>query len=1461
MRHHRFLAALVLLAGSIAPPARADGDAAKTVPAEPPKIDLAKQATLYVVGYAHLDTEWRWAYPQTIREFIANTLHHNFALFEKYPSYVFNFSGSRRYQMMQEYYPEEFKKLKGYVAQGRWFPCGSSVDENDANVPSGESFIRHVMYGNRYFRRNFGVASEEFMLPDCFGFPAALPSLLAHCGVKGFSTQKLTWGLAIGKIPFKVGTWEGPDGRSVVAALDPGAYVGEVKENLATSEGWAKRIDTNGEKSGVFADYHYYGTGDQGGAPKASSVDMVEQSVHTDGHTKVVSGPADWMFRSITPEMAKRLPVYKGELELTEHSAGSITSEAYMKRWNRKNELLADAAERAALMSWWTGADAYPSQRLEDAWTLVLGSQMHDILPGTSLPKAYEYAWNDEVLASNVFADVLQHAVGGVADSMDTRAQGTPVVIYNPLSMDRDDVAELTIPWTTRATGAEAIGPDGRGAPVQIVSIKNGTARVLLRAHVPSAGFAVYDIRPVSNAKSDGHAPAQDVRVTSDSIENERFLVKIDNHGDVASIHDKSLKKEVLSAPARLGLHYERPRDWPAWNQDWADRQKPAIGYVSGAPKIRVAESGPVRGTLQVEREYEGSKYVQNISLSTGGAGDSIVFETHIDWNERERSLRATFPLAAANATATYDIQTGVIERGNATPAQFEYAAHQWMDTTDKSSAFGISILNDCKYASDKPDDATLRLTLLYTPGVRGGYQDQGTQDIGRHEMKYAIAPHHGDWRAGGTPWKAARLNQPLRAFVVPAHDGPLGKSLSLLSCDNPNVMVVAAKKAEDSDEIVVRLRELTGRNAETVHVRFASDAAAAREIDGQEREIGTARIENGALAAGVHGYGLRAYAVKVASPKSRATPATSTRVPLAFDADVVSTNAHRDDGAMEQGRAYPAEQFPLHLTVAGVAFDLGSSDDKKSNALSCKGQSIALPSGDFDRAEILAASSGADARAIFLADETPVSVFIPSWRGYVGQWDNRRWGGIVPEQAYQWTNAMCGLDPGYIKNASVAWFCSHHHTPHQDEHYQYCYLFRSAIPLPHGATKLTLPNNPEIKIFAISAVHGSHDRALAAAPLRDMLTDRGEATPLRISSKGDANDAVRVQIEPTLYYREDSIRYTTDGSDPTPDSPLFTGSAPVGNALWLGTTTTIKAAAFDDAGDHGPIAMRTIEVHDTTPPRVKEAWAEYAAPRVHLLFSEPIDVDAARSPLSYALSDGKVSSVELAADACSASLILEAPLPSDRPTQLRLSSLHDLAGNTIGAAPITLAAPGPVFKRDVATNHDETIRDVKNLPIAAGKPWSISMWVRASAQPEDRTIIAGFGRCDDGANGTGRYLTKFASGIQFWTRNGDVPTRTQLDLNEWQMLTATCDGSTLRVYKNTKQIAEQPVALSDDEAEVHVLPVDPWERKRTFEGDLRDFTIWSTCLAPETIKTLHSAFKPPADRPADPAAASPAAK
>ena len=193
---------------------------------------------------------------------------------------------------------------------------------------------------------------------------------------------------------------------------------------------------------------------------------------------------------------------------------------------------------------------------------------------------------------------------------------------------------------------------------------------------------------------------------------------------------------------------------------------------MQGPTSVRIVESGPVRVALEVARETEGSTFVQTIRLAAGDAGNRIEVGNVVDWNTREAHLKAVFPLTAANPSATYNWDVGTIERGNNDERQFEVASHQWFDLTDRSGDFGVTVLSDAKFGSDKPDDSTLRLTLMRTPGTQGGYEDQGTQDIGRHEFVYGLAGHASDWRQARTDWQAQRLNQPLVAFESSKHAG-----------------------------------------------------------------------------------------------------------------------------------------------------------------------------------------------------------------------------------------------------------------------------------------------------------------------------------------------------------------------------------------------------------------------------------------------------------------------------------------------------------------------------------------------------------------------------------------------------------------------------------------------------------------------------------------------------------------
>lgn len=1397
--------------------------------AKPRPVDLEHDRNLYVVGYSHLDTQWRWTYPQVTREFIADTLRDNFSLFEKFPNYVFNFSGSRRYEMMAEYYPAEFAKMKTLVAAGRWFPAGSSVDEADAMVPSAESLQRHILYGNRYFRRELGVASEEFMLPDCFGFPAGLPSILAHAGLKGFSTQKLTWGSSVG-IPFKVGVWEGPDGNSVVAALDPGGYAALLKEDPSRSESWLARINATGAASGAYVDYRYVGTGDRGGAPAESSIRWVERGIAGQGPIRVLSSKADQLFKDLKPEQISRLPRYQGELLLTQHSAGSITSQAYMKRWNRKNELLATAAERASVAALVLGAAPYPERKLYEAWDLLLGSQMHDMLPGTSLPKAYEYCWNDELLAANFFGAALTNGIGAIADGLDTQTQGIPLVVFNPLSIAREDVVEAKIRSAlTAGESIEVHGPDGKNVAAQVLEQKADGTTIAFVARVPGLSFVTFEVRTVQAKAS----TKSELKANKDGLENEYYRVVIAPDGDVASIFDKRAGRELLSSPLRLAFLSEKPEQYPAWNMDWSDRQKAPRAYVDGPATVRVTESGPARVAVEIAREAEGSRFVQTIRLAAGGAADRVELATQIDWQTPGSSLKAVFPLAIANPVATYDSQLGTLIRGNNEPKKYEVPQHQWFDLDAPDHSFGISVLNDSKFGSDKPDDRTLRLTLLYTPAVRSQYQDQATQDFGRHEMVYAVTSHAGDWRSAQVPWTAARLNQPLLAFQATAHLGKLGKTFALFEVSNPQVIVDAVKRAEDGNDIVVRLRELTGQPAKAVQLKTTLGLSSVRELDGQERTLGSMAVEAGAVTFDVRGYGLKTLALKIDQAEPRIPATTAATVSLAYNADVVSTNANRADGQVAAaGKSFPAEQLPAKIISEGIEFVTGPTADGKLNAVAAEGQRIALPEGNYDRLYLLAAAED-DVAAKFTIDGKPTELTIQRWTGYVGQWDNREWEGQVPELGYSWFNPLAGLTPGYVKHSTVAWYASHRHMPSGDDHYQYSYLFKYRLDLPRGAKALVLPNDRRILVFALSVARNAHDEVSAATPLFDQLGNRITDAPAVTPAGGNFTNATAVTLTPPLYWHKGGLRYTVDGSIPTTTSPVYDSS------LWVDRKVTVKAAEFDAMGHSGPVVTAQFEVNDKTPPTAISAAATSLHSAVRITFSEPISKESAENAGNYRL-DGstRVIGAKRAEDASHVMLTLSEAVSGA--THIEILGVRDTAptANQQAAQSLAVEFVQPAFVWPAAQRSGEIKHD--GLPVGKAAAWTMNAWVRSSAPIENRTLIAGFGRLSDKTNNTGHYFAVFANGIHVWgSRKAHLESTRNVDFRDWQMLTASYDGTTLRLFVNAKLVSWTEAALDQDEAIARVGGLDPWDHERKFPGDVQDFAVWPGVISNATLEAL----------------------
>jgi alpha-mannosidase len=556
--------------------------------------------------------------------------------------------------------------------------------------------------------------------------------------------------------------------------------------------------------------------------------------------------------------------------------------------------------------------------------------------------------------------------------------------------------------------------------------------------------------------------------------------------GDINSVRDLKAQRELLSAPIQLAFLPEQPSDFPAWNMDWVDRKRGPRGYVSGKPTFRVIESGPVRVALQVERESEGSRFVQTIRLAAGPAGERVEFLDRIDWKSSECSLKATFPLSVSNPKATYSWDLGTIERSNNGPQQYEVPTHAWLDLTDGRGDYGVTLLTHAKYGSDKPADDTLRLTLLFTPAAPEYFREQRFQDWGRHDIAYALVGHAGNWRTGKSQWHARRFEQPLLAFAVAKHVGNLGKSYNLLKLSSDQVAIQAIKRAEDGQGIVVRLQELNGQEARLL-LSTTEAIAAPRELNGVEDVIAPLPLDGDSLRLDFLPYQIRSVGLSLV-PTHRVAAPSSVPVKLNYDLDAMSFNHGRTDGNVDgEQRSYPAEMLTDKLQVGGVAYELGSRVDGSMNAMVADGQVIPLPPG-YTRVYLLAADVHGETKAVLRIDAKVISFRVANWSGLLGQWDNRVFTGEVSEPTMSVDNELARIDPAYLRTDRVAWTATHRHHAHNgDEPYANAYLFSYAFPLPPGAATLTLPREPRLRIFAISL---ANDDNAGAVPLVSLWPD-----------------------------------------------------------------------------------------------------------------------------------------------------------------------------------------------------------------------------------------------------------------------------------------------------------------------------------------------------------------------------------
>jgi len=780
------------------------------------------------MGHAHIDVAWLWPLAETVRK-CGRTFSNVVSLMDRYPEFVFVQSQPHLYEFTKERYPALYRRIKEKVKAGQWAPTGGMWVEADCNVTGGESLVRQILFGKRFFLKEFGIEVEDLWIPDVFGYSAALPQIIRKSRLKYFLTQKISW-CQFSRFPYSSFWWQGIDGTKVLTHFPPV----ETYNAMLTPHELLSAAREYREKDRCSIQAVPFGFGDGGGGPNNAMIERMRRYRNIEGMPRLEPMSCRDFFRRLEKESGE-LPVWVGELYLEMHR-GTYTTQARNKRNNRKSEL---GLRDAEMLSAWELADGgdYDQKRLNAAWKKVLLNQFHDILPGSSIDEVYRDSEKD-------YADILGTAeseknrcLKSLAGRVNTRGRGVPVLAVNTLSWERRDVVAVAAPGLRRGRPYRAVAAGGSETPVQVGA--DGLAR--FRLDLPSAGHQVAHIL-------EGGAPvAEKVEAGPGRLENDLIRVEFDGKGRISRILDKTESREIVPAgeTANRFVVFEDKMATcgPAWDMEIYYNDKP-IEWDGRLLSARVLETGPVRAVVRFRRAISHSVVEQDVALYAGSR--RLDFITRIDWDDAEKDvvLKVAFPVAVHADKARYEIQYGSVERPTHWNrphdfGMFEVPAQKWADLSE--AGYGVALLNDCKYGHDIRGN-TMRLTLLRAPKSPGK-----TADVGRrHEVTYALFPHGGDFR-NGVVRAAYELNVPVAAVAVPARDGWLPPRLSRFCIDGDGVVLEAVKKAEDDDSLILRLYEAHGGRGRRT-LRTSLPVSGVSETDLLERDIGKAAVKDGCI-------------------------------------------------------------------------------------------------------------------------------------------------------------------------------------------------------------------------------------------------------------------------------------------------------------------------------------------------------------------------------------------------------------------------------------------------------------------------------------------------------------------------------------------------------------------------------------------------------------------------------------
>ncbi len=765
-----------------------------------------KRHTVHMIGNAHIDSAWKWRWPESI-EVCKMTFRSALERMNETPDFTFACSSAAHYLWMEENAPDIFDEIRDRVREGRWEIVGGWWVQPDINIPSGEAFVRQALYAQRYFQQKFGRTATVGYNPDSFGHTGALPQLLAKCGIDSYVFFRP--GPHEKTLPSGTFWWESPDGTRVLASRPPHHYgfLGDRTDMFERIDGACRETP-----AGLNDVLCFYGVGDHGGGPTKETISAICAARDDPDMPGVQFGLLGEFFARARASDAE-LPVVKDELQ--HHASGCYAVHSRIKQRNRQCEQLLVSTEKLATLAAEIADAEHSTEQLERAWRNVLFNQFHDILAGTSIPPVYDDA--DEMYdeSERIATTVREDALDAILESINTLGDGQAIVVFNPTAWTRKSPVEVELRWEHRLESMTLTDSNGKTVPYQFVQSskpdRTGYVRIVFVAEVPSLGYATYRCVPTPKRASKGPAAPKD----ASGMENAYWRLEFDPEtGCVKRLYDKRAKMDVFSGDAAVPVVMKDMSD--TWSHDVFSFHDEIGRFADGS--LELVEDGPVRTVMRAKNRYRHSTIVQDFALYRKVR--TIDCRMTVDWHEQSQLLKLAFPVNVGNPVATYETPYGHIVRpadGEEEPGQ------QWVDVTGTAignTTYGLSILNDSKYSFDILG-STMSVTVLRSPpyALHDPRKESSKQlyeyiDQGVQHLAYSLVPHRNKWQNARTVRRARELNAPLIPVLESSHDGDLPHSLSYLQATPENVLVNVVKRAEDSDDIVLRFYETDGKAA-----------------------------------------------------------------------------------------------------------------------------------------------------------------------------------------------------------------------------------------------------------------------------------------------------------------------------------------------------------------------------------------------------------------------------------------------------------------------------------------------------------------------------------------------------------------------------------------------------------------------------------------------------------------------